>query len=140
MNAKRRSIVLPAIASAVVVAAVIGALVILGTPSAQRRHKLDAVRVQDLSGIASYVNGYFARHNAPPADLGVLTKEPGYRVVQSDPETGKLYKYEILDSTSYRLCAEFATDSPEPINVYSNVTWAHAQGRQCFDRNTGKSN
>ena len=143
MSADRRSIVLAAMASAVVAAAVIAALLILGAPSVQRQHKMDAVRVQDLSSIASSVNGYFTRHEALPADLGALAKEPGYRVVQSDPESGNPYGYQILDATSYRLCADFttdsATDSSEPYNLYTNVTWAHAQGHQCFDRKTGKS-
>jgi hypothetical protein len=141
MNAKHRAIALPAIASAVVAAAVIAALVILGAPSVQRQRKMDGVRVQDLSGIASYVNGYFTRHKALPPDVSTLAKEPGYSVRQNDPETGKLYEYQILDSTSYRLCAQFATDSatdaPEAYNPYANVTWAHAQGHQCFDRKTG---
>jgi type II secretory pathway pseudopilin PulG len=140
VNANRRIPILPAIATAVVAAAVICALVMLGAPSAQRQRKMDAVRIQDLTTIASHVNGYFTGHKTLPADLGTLAKEPGYRIRQSDPETGKPYDYQILDSTTYRLCAEFATDSSsKSSDAYANVKWAHAQGHHCFDRNTGKS-
>jgi hypothetical protein len=142
VSANRRSIVVPAIATAVVAAAVIAALAILGPPSVQRQRKMDGVRIQDLSNIASYVNGYFTRHKVLPTDLGALTKEPGYRVAQSDPETGKPYGYQILDANLYRLCADFSTDSAtessDQYNSRLNVRWAHAQGHQCFDRNTGK--
>jgi hypothetical protein len=144
VSAKRRSVVLAAIASAVVAAAVIAALVMLGAPSVERQRKMDAARVQDLSNIASYVSGYFTRHKALPADLAALANEPGYRVLQSDPETGKPYGYQILDATSYRLCADFTTssasESHDTYAIYANVPWAHAKGHQCFDRNTGKSN
>jgi hypothetical protein len=116
------------------------ALLILDAPSVQRQRKMDGVHVQDLSTIASYVNGYFTRHKTLPADLGTLAKEPGYRVAQSDPESGKPYDYQILESTTYRLCADFATDSTsESSHAYPNVKWVHTQGHHCFDRNTGKS-
>jgi type II secretory pathway pseudopilin PulG len=143
VSASRRTLVLPAIATAVVAAAVIAALVVLGAPSMQRQRKMDGVRVRDLTTIASFVNGYFTRHKTLPPDLATLAKEPGYRVAQSDPETGKPYDYQILDTTSYRLCADFATDSASESSdvyaIYPNVNWAHAQGHHCFDRNTGKT-
>ena len=143
MNPSLRSVILPAIASAGVAAAVIAAIVILGPPSVQRQRKLDEVRVQNLTSIGLSVNGYFIRHEELPADLDALAKEPGYRVAQGDPETGKPYGYQILSATSYRLCADFAGDSAKDsrdfYNGYDSVTWAHGQGHQCFDRNTNKS-
>jgi hypothetical protein len=144
VRVQRRSMVLPAIATAVVTAAVIAAMVVLGAPGMQRQRKMDGVRVQDLNNVVLSVNGYFTRHKELPSDLGVLAKEPGYRVARGDPDTGKPYGYQILGNTSYRLCADFttdsATDTPDSYNPYINVTWAHGQGHQCFDRNTDKSN
>jgi len=144
VNASRRSIVLPAIAAAVVTAAVIAAIILLGLPSEQRQRKLDGVRVQDLTGIGVSVNEYFRRHKALPTDLDTLAKEPGYRIARTDPDSAKSYGYQILSATSYRLCADFttdsATDSPDPYGAITNVTWAHGRGHQCFDRNTDKIN
>jgi hypothetical protein len=142
VNPAPRRMILPAIVSAVVVSAVIAAIVILGPPSVQRQRKMDEARVQNLTHIELSVNGYFVRHKELPADLDALAKEPGYHIARSDPDTGKPYGYQILSPTSYRLCADFtadsATDSPDSYNAYINVTWAHGQGRQCFDRNTDK--
>lgn len=142
MNPIRRSMVFPAVASAVVAASVIAAIVMLGGPSVQRKHKMDGVRVQNLTLIALSVNGYFTRHKELPADLDALAKEPGYRISRLDPDTGKPYGYQMLSATSYRLCADFtrdsANDSPEFYNAYVNVSWAHGPGHQCFVRNTDK--
>jgi type II secretory pathway pseudopilin PulG len=143
VNLRVRSMVFPAIATAVVAASVIAAIVVLGAPSVQRQRKMDGVRVQNLSLIALSVNGYFTRHKELPADLEALAKQPGYHIARSDPDTGKSYGYQILGATSYRLCADFtgdsATDSPQFFGAYVNVTWAHGQGHQCFDRDTEKT-
>jgi hypothetical protein len=143
VNPTVRSMVFPAAVTAVVAASVIAAIVVLGAPSVQRQRKIDEVRVQNLTLIALSVSGYFARHKELPADLEALAKEPGYKIARSDPETGKSYGYQILGATSYRLCADFtgdsAKDSPQYFGAYFNVTWAHGQGHQCFDRNTDKT-
>jgi hypothetical protein len=128
--------------TAIVAASVIGAMVMLGAPSVQRQRKMDEVRVQDLTFIALSVNGYFTRHKELPADLDALSKEPGYHIARSDPDTGQPYGYQILGATSYRLCADFTTepvvDSVQFYNAYVDVRWAHGQGHQCFDRNADK--
>jgi hypothetical protein len=137
-----RSMILPASATAVVAASVIAAIVMLGGPSAQRKYKLDDVRVRNLTLVASSVNGYFNRHKGLPADLDSLAKEPGYNIPRRDPETGKPYEYQVLSTASYRLCADFALDSAgDPANTLganSNPSWAHGSGRQCFERNSDK--
>jgi hypothetical protein len=138
-----RSMILPAIATGVVAASVIAAIVMLGGPGVQRKHKMDGVRVQNLTFIALSLNGYFIRHKELPADLDALAKEPGYHISRLDPDTGKPYGYRILSATSYRLCADFvldsATDSLEFYNANVNVSWAHGPGHQCFDRSADKS-
>src|SRR5580698_2076690 len=142
MRSGSRSMILPAIVTAVVAASVVAAIVMLGGPGAQRQRKMDEVRVQNLTFIALSINGYFTRHKELPADLDALVKEPGYRISRLDPDTGKPYGYEILGATSYRLCADFsvdsATDSPQGYGAYVSVDWAHGSGHQCFDRNTDK--
>jgi len=145
VNPRARSLVLPVLATAVVAAAVLEAIVILGGPQGQRERKMDEVRVQNLMLIQSSVNGYFMRHKELPPDLEALTKEPGYRIVRNDPGTGRAYEYQVVDATNYRLCAEFRTDSaadtggnPASVGVTANVAWAHGVGHQCFDRDTDR--
>jgi hypothetical protein len=140
VNPGLRQMILPAIVSVVVVSAVVAAIVVLGPPSLQRQRKLDEVRVRNLTYIGLSVNSYFIRHKELPANLEALAKEQGYYIARGDPDTGKPYGYQILDPNSYRLCADFAAesamDSPNSYNAYSNMTWAHEQGHQCFDRST----
>jgi hypothetical protein len=137
-----RSMIFPGIVTTVVATAVIAAIVMLGAPSTRRLHKLDEVRVQNLTLMALSVNGYFNRHKELPADLDALAKEPGYHVARGDPDTGRPYEFKILGTTSYRLCADFSGDSASDpsqfTGAYFNVAWAHGQGHQCFDRNTDK--
>jgi hypothetical protein len=142
VNPIPRSMVLPAIATAVVAASVIAAIVMLGGPSVQRKHTMDGVRVQNLTIIALSIDGYFTRHKELPADLDTLAKEPGYHISRLDPDTGKPYGFQILNARSYRLCADFtldsANDSLEFNNAYVNMNWAHGPGHQCFDHSTDK--
>jgi len=139
MNASRRSVIFPAIVTVVVVCAVVAALIIVGPPSVQRQRNMDEVRVRNLANIALNVNGYVARHRGLPADLDALAKEPGFHIPRADPDTGKPYGYQILGTISYRLCADFTTnssDAPDSAYPIVDVAWAHGQGHQCFDRNT----
>ena len=52
----------------------------------------------------------------------------------TDPETAQSYRYEVIDSVAYRLCATFAfasTDEENP-RAYYDKDWAHGAGSQCF--------
>lgn len=142
MTRTARPVILPSIVTSVVAASVIVSIVTLGGPSAQRQRKLDEVRVQNLTLISLSMNAYFTRHGKLPGDLDLLGKEPGYRIAQKDPDTGKPYKYDVLGATSYRLCADFAgdtgSDSRQSTAGYFDVQWIHGAGHQCFDRVTGK--
>ena len=76
-----RSMILPAIATAVVAASVTAAIVMLGGPGAQRKYKMDDVRVRNLALLASSVNGYFNLHKSLPADVDTLAQQPGYNKI-----------------------------------------------------------
>ena len=131
--------ILVAVAAAVVGAAVITGIVVLGPPSMQRQQRLDVVRVLNLATIERLVSSYAKLHRALPHDLGSLAQEPGYSVPRGDPESGGPYEYEALGAGSYRLCATFRTHTSHeaPGNPYVRSgydTWAHGIGHQCFNR------
>jgi hypothetical protein len=122
---------------AAVVAAIVVAIAILGSPSVQRKRKLDQRRVQDLITIEGDMSAYWHRHDTLPPDLVTLTHE-GFRTPTSDPERGNPYGFTITGTDSYRLCADFSFDSkedPQPwyYSPRGERSWAHGQGRQCFD-------
>jgi hypothetical protein len=118
----------------IVVGTVITAIVLLDPPGVQRQRKMDERRVEDLMSLQRTTEEYWTRHKALPPDLATLSKEPGLRVPEADPETGSPYVFEITGPKSYRLCAVFARDSAERGSTrYYSVKWAHAAGRHCFD-------
>jgi hypothetical protein len=121
----------------VVAAAVAASVVVMGPPSKQRLQRLDERRIADLGRIQVAIQAYRAAHDALPADLSVLAKVPGTRLPIADPESGEAYGYEIAGKSDYRLCARFATDTAESIEVQQTWPpggWEHAAGRQCFER------
>jgi hypothetical protein len=131
-------------AGVVVVATVVAAIVVMGSPSAQRTAKLDDRRVRDLDRIVDVIGHYVEREHSLPPDLATLAREPGRRLAIVDPVDGSPYGYEITGARTFRLCAVFATDtakSPEGSERRRGDAWNHGTGRQCFDRKIkGRSN
>jgi type II secretory pathway pseudopilin PulG len=124
--------------SIAVFAAIVAAIVVMGPPSQQRQRRLDERRVQDLSTIVNTISKYTSTHEALPADLSVLGKQPGPRRAPTDPETGAPYEYIVLNAESYQLCAVFATPSADEnaaAPYLQREGWTHGTGRQCFERN-----
>ena len=128
-------------ASMVVIATVVAAIVVMGSPSAQRESRLDERRVRDLDRIAGAVRNHAEQHGALPADLATLAKRPGQRISFVDPKDGSPYAYEVTGARNFRLCAVFATDTattPANLEFEPGDDWIHGVGRHCFDRNARK--
>lgn len=122
-------------ASAVVIATLVAAMLLLGSPESQRESRLDRKREQDMESIALAINTR-AREGKPlPASLEVLSSEPGLRLAVSDPQTRAPYVYAITGSDRYRLCAVFATDTGDASRRgWVDQDWLHGAGRHCFER------
>jgi hypothetical protein len=128
-------------ASAVVLAAVIVALGLLGSPGTARRRALDRMRVENLRTISGMVDTFWTTRHRPPRDLAELwaSTRPDFRSAPvSDPETRRPYTYSVVDSTHYRLCAVFLTSArldPETFGPMADTTFAptlHGPGPSCF--------
>jgi len=120
-------------ASAVVVAAIVAGIIVLGAPTVQRQRRLDERRVFDLTTIESAITVHWHRHGALPANLAALSAEPGLHPNTRDPTTGVSYEYEIVAPDAYRLCAVFAFDSAaDPVERAMASSWSHGAGRHCF--------
>ena len=115
----------------VIVAVGIG-LFILGSPMEERARRVDNRRVEDLQGIVAATDLYWTRHSRLPISLDQLTAEPGVRIKTGDPTSSETYGYQALDSTHYKLCAEFESESAEISSSPTNNLWAHNSGHQCF--------
>ncbi|CAN5309515.1 hypothetical protein BH11PSE14_BH11PSE14_11240 [soil metagenome] len=119
------------------IAAVIAAIFAMGTPAQQRQVRLDDRRVQDLIDVADAVRTEFKSKSRLPSSLSELAAKPGVRLVIADPVTGKPYEYASTGQHSFRLCADFVTDTavtPSFRNEYGSDAWHHGRGRQCFER------
>jgi hypothetical protein len=122
--------ILVAAVCAVTGAAIFGGLLIIGTPSEERRRQLDNRRIDELRDVADAMDTYWTRHAALPASLEELSRERGIVIDPRDPETGQLYEYRILGQHTYELCACFSA-AEEDRTLYEGF-WAHSTGRQCF--------
>ncbi len=115
------------IASAVVLASVVGGFLTVGSPAKQRALEFDRQRVNDLQSLKYEVENYTQRNKMIPESLQDVASANTYISIK-DPETKLPYEYAILPDGkfSYRLCANFAT-------VSKDTFWAHDIGRTCFD-------
>lgn len=124
-------------AGVVVVATIAAAIVVMGSPSAQRAAKLDSRRVRDLDRIVDVIGNHVEREHSLPPDLATLAREPGRRLAIVDPVDNSPYAYEITGARTFRLCAVFATDTAKSLagnERWGSDEWHHDAGRQCFDR------
>ena len=134
---------------AIIIAAVIGAFFIIGTPSTSRSKKYDQTRIYDLQRIQSEVLNYYQQKEVLPASLGDLTNSLSNYDLPIDPENGENYIYEIVNAESleFQLCATFVFPTidadieggvvkPREVDYYGGVSqnWSHQAGYQCFSR------
>ncbi len=127
----RRLVTLAAVLS--VVAAISAGLFAIGAPSEERARRLDATRIQDLSGISESAKVYFDRHQRLPASLEELSQEGGMGIAIRDPE-GRPYEYRVTGANTYEVCAVFRRDSSERAGGRGSF-WSHGPGRRCFQLN-----
>lgn len=136
MKGLSRAQVLGGLVTVVVLAAIAMGIFLIGSPAQERARRLDARRVQDLTGIARAVDLYWTRHASLPLSLEELGKEPGGNIRSTDPGTGAIYEYRPLTG-AYELCAQFEHDSGQG-GPTSDGIWSHGAGRQCFQREPRK--
>jgi uncharacterized protein (UPF0333 family) len=115
------------IASAIVLASIIGGFFTVGSPAKQRALQFDSQRQNNLESITYEVQQYASDSGQLPQTLGDLVKTNKYFVDIYDPETEAPYEYIVKNANDYSLCAVFATAS-------TNDYWKHGVGRTCFDQ------
>ncbi len=124
--------ILAAAVSAVVAAAIIGGLILVGPPARERIRRLDDRRVEDLRALARAVDVYWTRQKSLPASLEELTAEEDFARRTRDPETEALYEYRVLGDKEYELCAHFSRAMNERETLLQPDFWDHPSGRWCY--------
>ncbi len=145
LTPKRTKITL-AVASTLVLALLITAFSVFGSPATTRKVRADNQRATDLQSIQWQVVNIWQQKGALPTDIGALQDPISAAYVPVDPETGAAYEYKKTGMKSFQLCATFSLASDESMNsdmsnavvapkgTYGNDTWAHTAGKTCFDR------
>jgi len=133
-----------------VLTAVVGGIIIAGTPATARLQVFDQQKISDLTGIQWEIVKYWQAKGMLPATLSELNdKISGYTVPQ-DSQTQKPYEYIIInaDNLSFQLCAVFNKAYKNPSDIVEPLTpkytgigtgsWDHGAGQVCFDRTIDK--
>lgn len=140
-----RSKLLGWVAGLAVLGSIVAGFAIVGSPAAQHAARLDERRVNDLASIQWQVVDYWQSKETLPAELVLLEDSIRGFSVPTDPVTGEAYAYSVTGTSSFELCAAFATDTtlphperlykpsaPEPYGLSEN--WQHPTGHTCFER------
>ena len=132
------------VALLIIVATIIGAFFISGSPFRARLEKLDNQRISDLQNIQSQIVYYWQKKGAIPINLNELNDSISGYSAPKDPETGTVYEYNGLSDLIFELCTNFSAVSPaDQANRYpseigpmglENYSWQHKAGRTCFTR------
>lgn len=129
------------IGSAITVIAIVWGIVLAGSPMSERLRKFDERRIEDFNVIrneAATIVLDQTRHERPgerrivnplPQSLPELQEQAVYQKLEiTDPQTGELYEYRVLNESTYELCAVFNFPRDHQYDIF----WNHEAGRQCF--------
>ncbi|MBI4239793.1 hypothetical protein HY620_02315 [Candidatus Uhrbacteria bacterium] len=136
----------------VVLIAIIGGLVIVGSPKEERLRRFDDSRVSDLQQIQSHIISYWQSKDSLPHTLDDLQDSTRGVYVPRDPQSGEAYEYKVRGDLTFELCANFArksffppmqkrppADYPHRGGIMpSEQSWLHEEGRMCFERTIDK--
>ncbi len=133
----------------VVLAGVIGAFFIIGSPKEERLRRFDQEKISDLQNIQSNLINYWQRKEKLPEKLADLNDTISGFVIPNDPQTGAFYEYNIKDRDGllFELCAVFNRQGKDQALLASPVSvkdpgylqgWSHIEGRVCFERKIDK--
>jgi hypothetical protein len=117
---------------AVVGAAIIAGLYVIGSPAEQRLRRIDDVRTQELIATSHALDAYWRRHQQLPASLDELLQDRDASAILAGIDVHSTQEFKPRGPATYELCAGFNRASPEPANVPGGVFWSHGEGRHCF--------
>jgi hypothetical protein len=126
------------LASLAVLSSLIFGFMEIGTPMEQRKGRLDEERVNELTSIKYNMLNFYTTKKALPESLTEVSYNEGDIL---DPATDLAYRYRVVNSTTFELCADFATKSEnadralpdsKPYGFTAEETFAHTEGENCF--------
>ena len=130
---------------AAVVASIVWAFAVIGSPMAQRERRFDQERVNDLQSIQYQVINYWQAKGKLPSSLADLSDSISGYSAPADPENGTPFQYQATGKADFRLCANFDLSSMPYLEPYPSGyaapqvmgpsgQWDHKAGNVCFSR------
>lgn len=111
-----------ATATACIVAAIVGGLLVTGPPGQQRAFAADQRRIEHLQRFANEAHNHWVGTQTLPRSLPSDLR---------DPVTGQPYDYQPRSGPTYQLCALFDTEGDT--GQYRRLPkWHHPKGRHCY--------
>lgn len=134
--------------SVLVLALLITAFSVFGSPATMRKMRTDETRLSNLVSIQSQIVYFWQQKGRLPEKLDDLSDPLSGFSVPLDPETNNSYTYSKTGPLSFKLCANFALESSNDVNsgrdyMYAypmlskapeGNSWKHTAGNSCFDR------
>ncbi|HEU0085903.1 MAG TPA: DUF5671 domain-containing protein [Candidatus Paceibacterota bacterium] len=161
-NIPKSGVIFASVSSILVIATIVCSFSVMGSPSEQRKYRLDDRRVNDLQNIQYQVINFWQQKEVLPENLGALVSPlTGYSIpVEPEFEKGKAYEYSLKGPLTFELCADFSMPMPQGWREYGggmrpmpyfgkqavmdmaypypgggmNESWDHEAGRTCFER------
>ncbi len=122
---------------AIIVIAFIASLFIVESPTETRSRRIDDQIVGNFYAIDSNINSYYATNHKLPENLAVVKNITGFTEnIYDNPLTNKAYQYEIIASSSYKLCTDFKTSNLDKTRAeyrYIEDRLRHDVGFQCLN-------
>ncbi len=140
---EKTSIKYGGIVSVVVLVALISGFMKIETPAQVREMRIDQAQVNDLQIIQNRIEEFYTRNNTLPASLTELYTGLVAPIASAERVA---YRYNVVDKTTYQLCAEFAYPTQKSVHEYSmaatrkgefytrDFAWDHGTGEKCFER------
>jgi len=127
-----------------IVALIVYAFVVFGSPATIRKLRTDDIRIQHLQSIQYQILNYREQKGVLPSKLSDLNDSLSGFSVPVDPETGAEYVFSTKGPLSFKLCADFSLETPSGSNTDTSYeytmrgiqggSWKHTSGDSCFDR------
>ena len=121
-SSSKTSLIFAIVGAVLVIGAVIFSFMIMGSPSNQRKLRMDDRRIGDLQSIQYQVIYYWQSKEKLPEKLSDLANPiSGYSLpVDPEFEKGNTYEYFVKDKLKFELCATFSLPIPKGWVEYSN--------------------
>jgi len=121
----------------IILVAFVLSLFIMESPEQTRNRRIDNEIINNFYAIDNNINSYYSTNKNLPQNLDVIKNEVGFNEnIYNSPVSGEAYKYEIIATSSYKLCTNFKSSNMDKTRAeyrYIEDRLRHDVGFQCIN-------